>query len=66
MVAVEPVETLRERHVHPYTVTLESQALAASFAKDFGGTQVGRQVTVTSNQSLEEIFMDYYGGERRD
>lgn len=63
LVAVDSVEALRERHVRPYTVTLESVELAKAFAADFSGTQDGQTVTVTSKQSLEEIFMHYYGGE---
>lgn len=63
LVAVDSVEALRERHVRPYTVTLESTELAEAFAADFGGMQDGQTVTVTSKQSLEEIFMHYYGGE---
>ena len=64
LVAVDSVEALRERHIHPYTVTLDTPALAESFAKDFGGTREGLQVTVSTKQSLEEIFMHYYGGEQ--
>ena len=62
LVAVDSVEALRERHVRSYTVTLDTEEMAVSFAKDFGGMQAGRQVTVTTKQSLEEIFMTYYGG----
>ena len=63
LAAVDSVESLRQRHVHPYTVTLESETAAKSFAKDFSGVQNGCTVTVTAKQSLEEIFMHYYGGE---
>lgn len=66
LVAVDSVEALRERHVRPYTVTLESIELAGAFAEDFGGIQNGLAVTVTTKQSLEEIFMHYYGGEKDD
>ena len=62
LVAVDSIEALRERHVRPYTVTLENIGLARAFAKDFGGIQNGLTVTVTTKQSLEEIFMHYYGG----
>ena len=62
LVAVDSIEALRERHVRPYTVTLENLELARAFAKDFGGIQNGLTVTVTTKQSLEEIFMHYYGG----
>jgi len=63
LVAVDSVEALRKRHVRPYTVTLDTPELAENFAKDFGGTRDGLKVTVSTKQSLEEIFMHYYGGE---
>ena len=63
LVAVDAVEALRQRHVRPYTVTLESEALAQAFAKDFSGVQKGLTVTLTARQSLEELFMHYYGGD---
>ena len=49
-----------------YTVTLESEAAAKAFAADFDGICNGEKVTVTTKQSLEEIFMNYYGGEKND
>lgn len=64
LAAVDSVEALRKRHVRPYTVTLESENLAQAFAEDFGGVRNGLTVTVTTKQSLEEIFMHYYGGEK--
>jgi len=66
LVAVDSVEALRERHVRPYTVTLDTPELAEAFAKEFGGKrdpQNSLRVTVSTKQSLEEIFMHYYGGE---
>lgn len=63
LVEVDSVDSLRRRHVHPYTVTLESEAAAKAFAKDFDGTVQGKCVTVAKKPSLEEIFMEYYGGE---
>lgn len=66
MVAVDSAAALRERHTRQYTVTLESEAAAASFAEDFSGVCEGLRVTVTTKQSLEEIFMDYYGGGKHD
>lgn len=62
LVAVDSVETLCERHRRPYTVTLENLEMAKAFAKDFDGTCDGLQVTVTPKQTLEDIFMHYYGG----
>lgn len=66
MVAVGAAQTLRERHTRSYTVTLENESAAEAFAADFNGTQNGLAVTVTTKQSLEEIFMNYYGGEKHD
>lgn len=66
LVAVDSVESLRKRHVRTYTVTLETAELARSFAKDFSGVLDGCNVTLTTKQSLEEIFMNYYGGEEND
>ena len=63
LVAVDAMDALRQRHVRPYTVTLESEALAQDFARDFSGLRSGRTVTVTARQSLEDIFMHYYGGD---
>lgn len=66
MIAVDSAAALRERHTRSYTVTLENEAAAEAFATDFGGTRSGTKVTVTTKQSLEEIFMDYYGGDDND
>ncbi|MDE7000707.1 MAG: ABC transporter ATP-binding protein [Lachnospiraceae bacterium] len=66
MTAVDSAAALRERHTRSYTVTLENEAAAEAFAADFGGTRSGTKVTVTTKQSLEEIFMDYYGGDDND
>lgn len=62
MVTVDSAAALHERHTRSYTVTLESEAAAKAFAADFGGICNGERVTVTTKQSLEEIFMNYYGG----
>lgn len=66
MVTVDFTKTLHERHTRSYTVTLESEATAKAFAKDFGGICHGDKVTVTTKQRLEEIFMNYYGGDNND
>lgn len=66
MIAVDSAAALRERHTRSYTVTLENEAAAEAFVADFGGTRSGTKVTVTTKQSLEEIFMDYYGGDDND
>lgn len=62
LVADDPVETLRGRYLRSYTVTLESPEQAAAFARDFAGEQNGLQVTVRAQKSLENIFLEYYGG----
>ncbi|MCX4272770.1 MAG: ABC transporter ATP-binding protein [Acetatifactor sp.] len=66
MVAVDDAAALRERHTRNYTVTLANESDAQAFAADFSGIQNGLEVTVTTKQSLEEIFMNYYGGEKHD
>ena len=50
--------------MHTYTVRLDSPEQAENFAKDFNGNCHGSTVTVAAKQSLETIFMDYYGGEK--
>lgn len=62
LVALDCVKALRQQYVTPYTVTLETEEAAQSFARDFGGTCHGVTVTVTAKRSLEDIFMQYYGG----
>ncbi len=66
LVTVDAVETLRERHMHTYTVTLDTLEEANAFANDFGGRADGFKVTVDSKQSLENIFINYYGGGKND
>lgn len=66
MVAVDAAAALRERHTRSYTVTLENESAAEAFAADFNGVRDGLKVNVTTKQSLEEIFMNYYGGEKHD
>lgn len=66
LAAVDSVEALRKRHLRCYTVTLDTPERAESFARDFGGQQDGCRVTVTARQSLEEIFLHYYGGGEHD
>lgn len=62
LVAMDTTDELRERYVKPYTVTLDDEQTAATFAKDFGGIQDGVRVKISAKLSLEEIFMQYYGG----
>ena len=66
MVVVDSAEALRKRHIRQYTVMLDSEASAEAFSKDFDGICNGLEVTVTTKQSLEEIFMAYYGGKQYD
>lgn len=63
LAAVDSVDTLRKRHLHTYTVTLDTPELAQAFARDFGGSCQGQTVQVSSRESLESIFLNYYGGE---
>lgn len=64
IVAIDSVDALRKRHVRSYSVTLENEELATSFAKDFDGECKGNRVTVSAKASLEEIFLNYYEGEK--
>ena len=61
LVAMDKTEALRKKHLKPYTVTLESEALAAEFARDFGGVVEGVRVHVSALPSLEEIFCTITG-----
>lgn len=62
MAAIDSIDTLRSRHLHTYTVHLDTPELAQRFAADFDGCSEGRSVTVTAHQNLERIFLDYYEG----
>lgn len=66
LVASDSVEALRKRHLHSYTVTLDTPEMAQAFARDFNGICDGMKVTVSAKQSLETVFMHYYGGEGND
>ena len=66
MAAIDSIEDLRKRHLRTYTVSLESEELAKKFAEDFGGNAHGQYVSLTARQSLEQIFMHYYGGDNHD
>ena len=66
LVALDSVENLRKQYVRPYTVKLDTPELAQAFARDFGGVCDGVSVTVTTKQSLEDIFMHFYGGDGND
>lgn len=63
LLTIDSIETLRARHMHTYTVRLNSEKLAKDFAKDFDGVCNGNLVTVEAKQNLETIFLNYYGGE---
>ena len=66
MVAIDAVDTLRSRHVHTYTVSLDTPEQARDFARDFGGTWTGCSAVVSAKQNLEDIFLHYYGGDDHD
>ena len=66
LAAVDSVDALRKRHVRTYTVTLADEEAAHAFAADFDGTCRGNVVQVAAKQSLEDIFMHYYGGGKDD
>lgn len=66
LVAETSVETLREEHLTSYTVQLQSVEEAAAFARDFDGRQEGTAVTVEKSVSLEDVFIQYYGGGEDD
>lgn len=68
IVALDSTDALRKKHMRTYTVTLGSRDEAEKFAKDFQGRQSGKdplQVEVTARQTLEDIFMGYYGEEQK-
>lgn len=66
LVTVDTVDALRKQHLHSYRVTLDSERAAKAFADDFDGVQSGCTVTVSAHLSLEQIFLNYYGGESHD
>ncbi len=66
LVAVDTVDALRKRHLRSYTVSLPTERAAKDFAKDFDGAQDGLYVTVSTKLSLEDIFMNYYEGDKND
>lgn len=66
LAAVDTVDALRKRHLRSYTVDLGNEEKAKAFARDFDGTRCGQRVTVCARPSLEEIFMNYYGGNQDD
>ncbi|MBQ1492804.1 MAG: ABC transporter ATP-binding protein [Blautia sp.] len=63
LMRVDSVATLRERHMKTYDVELGDPETAQAFARDFHGICQGTRVLVTARQTLEEIFLQYYGGE---
>lgn len=65
---MDSTDALRAKHMRTYTVTLGSRDEAETFAKDFHGKQSGENplhVEVTARQTLEDIFMGYYGEEQK-
>ena len=66
LVATDAIDGLRKRHLRSYTVDLKNEESAKAFAHDFNGIRCGQLVTVCSKPSLEEIFLNYYGGDQYD
>lgn len=66
LAAVDEVDTLRKKHLRTYQVQLNSEEEAIAFARDFDGNCDGCLVTVSAKTSLEDIFMNYYGGNGND
>lgn len=69
LVALDTTEELRKKHLKTYVVTLDNEFLAKEFAKDFSGKQLENfptKVTVATKQSLEDIFLTFYGGNNDD
>lgn len=64
LVITDSVEALRKRHMRTYNVRLDSPQAAEDFARDFDGICDGTNVTVAAKESLETIFIHYYGGEK--
>ncbi|MDY3014153.1 MAG: ABC transporter ATP-binding protein [Evtepia sp.] len=66
LVALETIQALREKHMRAYQVTLPDPETAEAFARDFQGSRSVEnpcQVEVRAMQTLQERFLDYYGGE---
>lgn len=67
LVALDTSENIRMRHVKSFVVTLEDQKQAQEFAQNFQGSVMADdpcKVKVTHKQSLEDIFLNYYGGKK--
>lgn len=62
LMTVDTVQNLRQRHVRNYQVKLSDENTARAFAADFHGTQDGLTVSVSCKASLEDIFLQFYGG----
>jgi ABC-2 type transport system ATP-binding protein len=66
IVALDTAANLHKKYVKPYIVTLANTQLAKSFAKDFNGILHGTKVTVSTKQTLEEIFLNFYKKENNE
>lgn len=62
---ISSIESLRAEHSRKYRVTLENAEEARLFANDFSGKADGREVVLEKLQTLEEIFLKYYGEDER-
>ena len=66
LITVDHIEHLRQRHVRTYHVALQDIKTATAFARDFHGTIDTADpccVTLTAQQTLEEIFLHDYSQE---
>lgn len=64
IVALDDTQILKSKHTKTYTVTLDDEQAALAFSNDFHGEinpDCPYKVTVSAKQTLEEIFLHYYG-----
>lgn len=67
LVALDDSANMRMHHVKSYIVSLENIQVAKEFASSFNGEIMEddpRKVKVEVKRSLEDIFLNYYGGNR--
>lgn len=63
LAALDSTANLKQKHVHSFVVTLADHKEAIAFAKFFNGVIVDTtKVRVDAKESLEDIFLNYYGG----
>lgn len=65
LVALDTADALKQRHTHSFVVTLADHSEAVAFAGYFNGEIVeANKVRVSAKESLEDIFLAYYGGDK--